>query len=202
MSTPLTYFEQMYATDPDPWSFESRWYDGRKHTLTTAALPRARYRSGYEPGCSTGALTRLLAPRCDALLAVDGVASAVATARHRLAAQPHVTVGQGRLPYDWPRQTFDLIVLSELGYYFDDTDLDVLLAQTVATLEPGGDLVALHWRHPVAEHARSGDEVHDRIAATPGLELTSQHVEADFLLDVYARTPPAPRSVAAREGLC
>ena len=153
-------------------------------------------------GCSTGALTRLLAPRCEALLAVDGVASVVATARHRLAAQPHVTVGQARLPYDWPRQSLDLIVLSELGYYFDDTDPDVLLAQTVATLEPGGDLVAVHWRHPVAEHARSGGKVHDRIAATPGLELTSQHVEADFLLDVYARTPPAPRSVAAREGLC
>ncbi|GAA3953653.1 class I SAM-dependent DNA methyltransferase [Actinoplanes auranticolor] len=202
MSTPLGYFQQMYADSPDPWSFDSRWYDNRKHGLTVAALPHARYRSAFEPGCSTGALTARLAPRCAALLAVDAVESAVATAAHRLAAQPHVTVAQARMPYEWPRQTFDLIVLSELGYYFDDTDLDALIAQTVAALEPGGDLVAVHWRRPVAEHARPGEEVHARLDATPGLALTAQHVEADFLLEVYARTPPAPRSVAEREGLC
>jgi hypothetical protein len=44
--------------------------------------------------------------------------------------------------------------------------------------------------------------VHERLAATSGLELTAQHVEADFILEVYARTPPAARSVAEREGLC
>ncbi|GIE48907.1 methyltransferase [Amorphoplanes nipponensis] len=202
MSTPLGYFEQMYAADPDPWSFESRWYDNRKHALTVAALPRPRYRAAFEPGCSTGLLTARLAPRCDALLAVDAVESAVATTAQRLAGEPHVTVARARMPYDWPGRKFDLIVLSELGYYFDDTDLDALLAQAVVALEPGGDLVAAHWRRPVAEHARSGDEVHERIAATGGLELTAQHVEADFLLEVYARTPPAARSVAEREGLC
>ena len=202
MSTPLGYFEQMYAADPDPWSFESRWYDHRKHALTVAALPRDRYRSAFEPGCSTGTLTARLAPRCAALLAVDAVGSAVATAAHRLAAEPHVTVAQAGMPYDWPRQTFDLVVLSELGYYFDDADLNALIAQTVAALEPGGDLVAVHWRRPVAEHARSGDEVHAQLAATPGLERTARHVEADFLLEVYGRTPPAARSVAERAGLC
>lgn len=94
------------------------------------------------------------------------------------------------------------MVLSELGYYFDDTDLNALIAQTVAALEPGGDLVAVHWRRPVAEHARSGDEVHAQLAATPGLERTARHEEADFLLEVYGRTPPAARSVAERAGLC
>lgn len=99
MSTPLGYFQQMYAADPDPWSSESRWYDHRKH-----ALPRDRYRSAFEPGCSTGTLTGRLAPRRAALLAVDAVGSAVATAAHRLPAEPHVTVAQARMPYDWPRR--------------------------------------------------------------------------------------------------
>jgi SAM-dependent methyltransferase len=202
MSTPPDYFERMYAADPDPWSFESRWYDNRKHALTVAALPRARYRSAFEPGCSTGMLTARLAPRCDALLAVDAVGSAVASTARRLAAEPHVTVARARMPHDWPEPAFDLIVLSELGYYFDDRDLDTLLARTVTTLEPGGDLVAVHWRRPVAEHARPGDEVHARLAATPGLARTARHEEDDFVLEVYARTPPAARSVARREGLC
>ena len=201
MSTPLTYFERMYSADPDPWSFASRWYDRRKHRLTAAMLPRRRYRSGFEPGCSTGGLTERLAPSCDRLLAVDAVGSAVATADARLAGLPHVTVEQAQMPGDWPAGPFDLVVLSELGYYFDDAELDELLGRAVASLEPGGDLVAVHWRWPVAEHVRGGDEVHAALAARPELERTAEHVEADFRLEVFSRVPPAARSVAQREGL-
>jgi SAM-dependent methyltransferase len=202
VTTPLPYFEQMYAADPDPWSFENRWYDRRKHALTAAILPRRRYRSGFEPGCSTGRLTELLAPSCDRLLAVDAVRSAVDTAAQRLTGRPQVRVERAEMPQDWPDARFDLIVLSELCYYFDDADLDTLLTRAAESLEPGGDLVAVHWRWPVAEHFRLGDEVHAALAARDGLARTAEHVEADFRLEVYSRVPPAARSVAQREGLC
>ncbi|GAA2524169.1 SAM-dependent methyltransferase [Winogradskya humida] len=199
MSTPVSYFEQMYAADPDPWSFESRWYDARKHALTVAALTRRRYRSGFEPGCSTGMLTARLAERCDALLAVDAVPAAARTAAERVAAHAHVTVGTAQLPQQWPEGTFDLVVLSEVGYYFDDTDLRTLIERAAGALEPGGELVAVHWRWPVTEHARSGDDVHAALAAAPGLERVARHEEADFILEVF--TPAPARSVAQREGL-
>lgn len=201
MTTPPSYFEAMYAADPDPWSFETRWYDTRKHALTAAAATRPRYRSAFEPGCSTGRLTALLAPRCDRLLAVDAVPSAVETAAARLASAPHVTVRPGRVPADWPAGTFDLIVLSELAYYFDDADLATLLDRAVDSLEPGGDLVAVHWRWPVADHFRSGDEAHAALAARPGLTRVSRLEEDDFLLEVFTRVPPPARSVAQRENL-
>jgi SAM-dependent methyltransferase len=201
MTTPLAYFEHMYAGNADPWSFETRWYDQRKHTLTVAALPRERYRSAFEPGCSTGALTARLAGRCDRLLAVDAVPAAVTTAAERVASHPGVTVRPAWMPRDWPDETFDLIVLSELGYYFDDADLDLLLARAAGSLEPGGDLVAVHWRWLVAEHARSGDDVHARLAVQPALTRLAAHDEADFRLEVYTRVPPDARSVAQREGL-
>jgi SAM-dependent methyltransferase len=202
VSTPLPYFERMYADNPDPWDFTHRWYDQRKHDLTAASLPRARYRSAFEPGCSIGALSERLAGRCDRLLAVDAVKAAVVTATRRLADRPHVTVAQAAMPDDWPDGPFDLIVLSELGYYFDDRDLDRLLTRAVASLEPGGDLVAVHWRWPVAEHVRPGDEVHAAVAARPQLQRVAEHLEADFRLEVYTRVPPRARSVAEREGLC
>jgi SAM-dependent methyltransferase len=201
-STPIAYFEQMYAGNPDPWDFAGRWYDHRKHDLTVASLTREVYRSAFEPGCSTGMLTARLAGRCDRLLAVDAVESAVRTAADRVAAQPHVTVARARMPHDWPAGPFDLVVLSELGYYFDDGELDHLLYRAVTSLEPGGELVAVHWRRPVAEHVRDGDEVHARIAASPYLERVGSHREADFVLEVFTRVPPAARSVAQREGLC
>jgi SAM-dependent methyltransferase len=201
VSTPIPYFERMYAGNPDPWDFENRWYDQRKHALTAAALPRRRYRSAFEPGCSTGRLTALLAERCDSLLAVDAVTAAVATAAQRLAGAPGVTFRHAVMPQDWPDGPFDLVVLSELGYYFEDTELDDLITRAVASLEPGGDLVAVHWRWPVEEHVRDGDAVHAALAAASGLTRTAEHLEADFRLEVFAKVPPAPRSVAQKEGL-
>ncbi len=201
MTTPVTYFTRMYDRDPDPWSFETRWYDARKHALTESVLPRRRYASAFEPGCSTGMLTARLARRCDRLLAVDAVPAAVATAAERMAGAPGVTVRTAQLPRDWPDESFDLVVLSELGYYFDDFDLGVLLDRVTGSLEPGGDLVAVHWRWPVIEHARPGDEVHAALAARTGLIRTVRLEEDDFLLEVFTRTPPAARSVAQREGL-
>ena len=61
MSLQPAYFDDMYAESPDPWGFRTRWYEERKFALTMAALPRRRYRRVFEPGCSVGMLTRLLA---------------------------------------------------------------------------------------------------------------------------------------------
>jgi hypothetical protein len=45
--------------------------------------------------------------------------------------------------------------------------------------------------------------VHRRLAHDfDDLARTVRHEEADFLLDVFTRQPPAARSVAQREGLC
>ncbi|KPC81578.1 SAM-dependent methyltransferase, partial [Streptomyces sp. NRRL F-6602] len=66
----------MYADAPDPWRLADRWYEHRKYTLTLASLPRRRYRRAFEPGCSVGVLTRMLAGRCEEVVAADRVATA------------------------------------------------------------------------------------------------------------------------------
>ncbi|MCZ4098513.1 methyltransferase domain-containing protein [Streptomyces sp. SID13666] len=204
MSTAASYFDDMYRGSDDPWKLASRWYEQRKYDLTLAALPRARYRSGFEPACSVGELTTLLADRCDALLACDRVASAVGTAQRRTAHLPQVTVRQLVLPRQWPAGTFDLVVLSELLYYFDPSDLSQLLDRTVGALEPAGTLVTVHWNHPVREHLWTGVELADVLARVPELALMADHREDDFVLQVFGRLqsdgarPPSP---ATREGL-
>ncbi len=200
MSVDEAYFRAMYERSPDPWSFAERWYDQRKYAMTMAALRSRRYRAGFEPGCSIGLLSESLAARCDTLLCTDLVPAAVAQARTRLAPQRHVTVAQRALP-SWPSGAFDLIVLSEVLYYLADGDLATVLARATGSLLPGGDLVAVHWRHPVAEHHRTGDDVHDMVAETAGLGLVASYRDADFRLDVLTPDPPLPRSVAQMEGL-
>ena len=97
-----------------------------------------------------------------------------------------------------PAGSFDLVVLSEVGYYFDRPTLDRVLADLRARLAPGGTLVVCHWRHPVDAYPLTGDEVHRVLRRTTDLTLLAEHREKDLLLDVYGDDP---RSVAQRTGL-
>ncbi|MYQ42116.1 Methylase of chemotaxis methyl-accepting proteins [Streptomyces sp. LamerLS-316] len=204
MSTPAGYFEEMYRGEDDPWHLRERWYEQRKYALTLASLPRPRFRNAFEPACSVGQLTRMLAPRCERLLAADRVASAVDTTRRRTADLGNVEVERLTVPEEWPEGRFDLVVLSELLYYFDGARLDALLARATGSLEPGGTLVTVHWNHPVPEHLYTGAQLAGRLAREPGLLPRTDHREEDFVLQTFSRVLPggaAPLSPAAFEGL-
>jgi LmbE family N-acetylglucosaminyl deacetylase/SAM-dependent methyltransferase len=192
------YFDDLYDRHDDPWGFESRWYERRKRSVTVAALPDERYGSVLEIGCSLGLLTLDLATRADRLLAADISQAAVDRARERLAAHPNVTIERRDVAVSYPNETFDLVVLSEVGYYLDLAGVTALLDDIVASLAPGGTVVLCHWRHPVVDYPLSGDAVHAAMSMQPGVTRISRHEERDFLLDVYSRDP---RSVAERTGL-
>jgi hypothetical protein len=110
-------------------------------------------------------------------------------------------VQQRALPAQWPAGRFDLVVFSELLYYFGDRDLRAMLDRAAGSLEAGGTLLAVHWRHAVADYPRSGDSAHAVLAAQPGLARLAEHAEADFRAEVYQRTDTAAVSVAQATGL-
>ncbi len=179
-----SYFERLYAADGDPWDFESSWYERRKYAITVAALPEPHYRRGFEPGCSIGVLSALLAPRCEQLLAVDLLAGPVARTAERLRGSTGVTVEQRLVPEEWPDGPFDLVVLSELAYYFDADELERLMDVAVRTATPDATIVAVHWRGDT-DYPLTGDQAHRLIGATPGLRQVVRHLEDDFVLDVW-----------------
>jgi SAM-dependent methyltransferase len=195
------YFRERYAASPDPYGLAERWYEARKYALTAALLPKERYGTAFEPGCSIGVLTAMLAPRCDSLLACDMVPDAVASARARTAGLPGVRVEQCAIPREWPPRSFDLIIFSELLYYFDDADLGQVLGLGIGALRPGGQLLAVHWRHPAPDHPRTGDEVHQDLAAHPGLARLARYRDPDFTAEVYTRADADLRSVAQAGGI-
>lgn len=187
-ATADAYFDQMWATGDDPWAHGGRWYETRKYDLTTGVLPAERYRSAFEPGCGAGFLTERLAGRVDRLVAMERAERGVEATRRRCAGLPHVEVRRGRIPDDWPEATFDLLVLSEVLYYLDDGELAATLAQAATSLAPGGDLVAVHYRLEVAEHARRGDEVHEALRRAFGSPAVT-HLEEPFVLEVFTAPP-------------
>jgi hypothetical protein len=196
MTLEAPYFDSLYEFEPDPWDFRSRPYEVRKRALTLACLPEAHYSTAFEPGCSIGVLTSDLAARSDEVLSMDLSALALASARE--AVPPNVELRQGAVPADWPTESFELVVLSEVGYYLDTPDCRRLGQRAAAS---STDLVAVHWRHPVDEYPLSGDEVHRILAdscSTAGMTHLVEHVEYDFRLDVWSHDA---RSVALRTGV-
>jgi trans-aconitate methyltransferase len=186
--TARQYFERLYQADLDPWGLATRAYERRKFAITVASLPAPRYRSAFEPGCSIGVLTEQLAPRCEQLLAMDHMASAHRQAERRLRGRPGVQVVEGAVPEDWPDGPFDLLVLSELCYYFDADELHRLAERAVETLDPGATIVAVHWCGET-DYPLGGAEAHAVLAGTPGWQPVVHHEDEEFLLDVWRHRP-------------
>jgi SAM-dependent methyltransferase len=195
------HFRERYAASPDPYGLAERWYETRKYALTVALLPRDHYGTAFEPGCSIGVLTERLASRCGSLLACDAIPDAVASARARTTGLPGVRVERRTIPGQWPRRPFDLIILSELLYYFGDADLNEVLRLAVSSLRPDGHLLVVHWRHPAPDHPRTGDETHDVVAGHPALARLAGYRDPDFTAEVYTHSAGDLRSVAEAGGI-
>ena len=193
-----SYFDSLYSKNQDPWRLATRWYEERKRAITVASLPRPRYESGLEVGCSTGELTASLAPRCDSLLAIDISDTAVASASQRTKDLGNVRVDRTDATGDFPTGRFDLVVLSEVAYYWDRATLHGFLGELITHLTKDATVVTCHWRHPVVDYPLLGDEVHDIIRSSLALSRVAFHDEEDFLLEIFATDS---RSVATREGL-
>lgn len=192
------HFDALYRRRDDPWRVETRWYEERKRALTLAMLPHRSYERALEVGCSIGVLTEGLAARVTALDAIDVSAEAVARARARLdaAGVDGVVVEQRDVGALDPAERYDLIVLSEVGYYLDAAALEHALDRLIGALTADGVLVACHWRRDVDGIPSTGDRVHGALARRP-LQRVARYLDDDVVIDVVTHDG---LSVAQREG--
>ena len=183
----LDEFEDRYRSDPDPWGYETSDYERAKYDATLRACGPGPYSRALELGSSIGVLSALLAPRCRTLVTVDAAPTAVATARRRLAGVRSVRTVLGAIPEAIPDGRCDLVVASEILYYLSPGALAATLTRVSELMDPGGRLVAVHWRPPGDERPFTAAEVHDRLRGEPWLAPVSASGTDDYLLDVLAR---------------
>lgn len=186
------FFEAKYRRTADPWCFETSPYETARYDAALHAISHRRYGRAFEPGCSVGAFTRRLARICDEIVATDVSATAVKIAQSRCRLLPNVRIDRAGLPESIPSGPFDLVVLSEIGYYFDVAQLDFVLWSLMDELTPGGVLLAVHWLGTSPDHRLSGDQVHQRIREIAPLKLIlSERYEASavecYRLDCWER---------------
>lgn len=181
------FFEEKYRANRDPWDFSSSSYELNRYDEIMRVLGKRTFHHGFEPGCSIGVLTELLAARCRHLFAMDISPTAVAMARRRCEQYTNVTIVEGALPDDLPRDTFDLIIFSEIGYYFERDVLAGIRDSLTEHLANQGLFVGVHWLGVSPDHLLSGDEVHAVLRSSNLLRLTTSQRHAGFLLESWER---------------
>jgi len=138
--------------NPDPWYFTHDVYEQSRYDTTIAAMEGRRYERAFEPGCSVGELTRRLAKQCRHVDAIDISATAIDRAKRRCREFPNVDLIVGKVPHQTPDGVFDLVVFSEIGYYFEQASLQVLGDMLVRRIQVSGTLLAVHWLGRSKDH--------------------------------------------------
>lgn len=187
-------FDAMYADSSDPWQFDGSFYEHRKRALTLGVLARPRYGHVLEVGCATGRLTEGLAKRSHSLIGLDTSGRALAVAAG------HTPSGaqwlHGAAPEDLPDGPFDLVVLSEVGYFMTPSELLATLRGVRARLADQGEIVLVHWQHPTEDIPLDGPLVHEQAGHVLDLPVRASYVDADVRIDAWGH----PMSVAETEG--
>jgi SAM-dependent methyltransferase len=179
------HFDRLYQANPDPWDYRTSAYEAAKYRHTLAALCDRRFASGLEVGCSIGVLTALLAERCDTLVAIDVVERALDAARGRNADRAWVRFACMQAPDAWPNGSFDLIVLSEVLYFFVPADLDRVAGRVLSSLRPGGTVLLVNWLGDGGDPLSGEEAASHFLRATVGhLLVTQQERRPDYRLDV------------------
>jgi cyclopropane fatty-acyl-phospholipid synthase-like methyltransferase len=182
-ATSRTFFEEKYKGNEDPWEFASSPYELARYDAIIQALSFRRYRRAFEPACSIGVLTEQLATLCDRVDAIDISSTAVEQAVQRCRQFTNVSIKQGALPPDIPAGKFDLIVFSEVGYYFTKPQLRSLIDQLMSSLESESIFLAAHWLGSSPDHILDGNEVHEIVSSTKGLIHDHAEHHPGFRLD-------------------
>lgn len=177
----------MYRSAADPWAFETAPYERGRFAHIQSFLANETFEEAFEPGCSEGVLTELLAPSCSRLLAIDPAPTAVARAAARCAHLPNVDVRRGMLPDDIPSREFDLVVFSELGYYFSEKELRDVVDRLVGRTRAGGLWVSCHWTGTSPDHILTGQRVTEIVCAHEVLAARALEQRPGYILATLHR---------------
>lgn len=184
--------EDLHRDRADPWGVESRWFERRKRDLVLAMLPRVLFERALELGCSTGALAEDLATRSIEVVAVDRSATAVAAASRRFEHMDHVSVRCLDVPREWPEERFDLVVVSEVGYFMTPPGLRALVTRVAESLAHTGVVLLCHWRHPIRGWVLDADAVAAAFEDERLPPVAARYRDVDVEVVVLARATDWP----------
>jgi SAM-dependent methyltransferase len=167
-------FFDHFFDDGDPFGFDINPEERLKFQKTLEVCGEGPLGRILELGCAVGSFTEILAPRATDVLAVDVSQAAVDQVVRRLRDHPNVRAKAMSIPAEFPDETFDLVVASDVLYYLSVEELKRCVARIEAALSDGATFVAVHYV-PRMGSVLNGDEAHDILVA----HTTLRHVLAE-----------------------
>ena len=141
-------FARVYSrAERDAWGYDVGAFAKRRFELIIAAIPSVPIEKALEAGCAEGHLTRHLAKRVGHLVACDICEEAVARARRNCEGIRNVELIVADIRSDPPEGPFNLLVYSDVLYYFSKREVRHVIRLSAGLVVPGGHLVfANEWK--------------------------------------------------------
>lgn len=188
MKNPREYFEAKYRSSKDPWNFATDSYEQQRYRNIINSLPPKNYKVAVEPGCSIGILTSQLAKIASRVFAYDISETAVEIAKTNNKHLKNVIIYCSSLADIAISRETDLIVLSEIGYYFDESAWKNIIKKMITTCKPGTTILASHWLGHSPDHVQKTDTVHGVFGTFSNLKLELKMNYIAFRLDRWIIT--------------
>lgn len=177
-------FNQLHLEQPDPWKLAGSVYEEEKRQQLLDALSTG-YQHALEIGCSIGTLTASLATRSDRVTALDASRQAITAARQHHSAHDNIEFICLTVPFQWPQGTYDLVVLSEIGYYLSEPQLLQTLHRIQASAAPSFTLALCHVKGEIQHWPSSAATVHQFCTHFWSQESSVTSIETThYLIDV------------------
>ena len=181
------FFEAKYQAQKDPWKFASSEYELQRYNHIFSSVAHKRYNIVFEAGCSIGILTEKLAKLAEHVEAFDISPTAVNLAKNHCLHLKNVSIACNSLLNARPNKHTDLLILSEIGYYFDAVEWELILKRLLNCCANDATLLACHWLGESSEHILSGDCVHAIIEGIDQLKFEYGERNANFRLDRWVK---------------
>ena len=173
------YMTNFYSNKEDPFNIDTP-YEAAKYAHSLELLKARRFKRALEVGAAEGVFSEMLVPYCENLLAVDVAESAVERAQTRLSKFENAQAITAALPHEMPAGKFDLIVVSDILYYFPKDVLRDLIRCFEDALDPGGIIFSLHYlgdfgqsitgrdAHKLLLQSKAWQPIHDEAVSNVG----------------------------------
>ncbi|QEE85523.1 methyltransferase domain-containing protein [Acetobacter oryzoeni] len=153
-------FEDIFQLNADPWDFENSLYEQQKLEKVLQCLPASPIFFAVELGCAIGVSTLALAKYCKRIVGIDASETALAIAQQRCVQQKHISFIKAFLPQAYPASEVsgcDLVLISEVLYFFSPADIQCLAESVTKSLKPEGNILIVNWTGPT-DTPCTGDE--------------------------------------------
>lgn len=187
------YFELKYLRG-NPYRVEANPLEIEKFNHAFDIMKEKRYDNILEIGCGDGYLLERYSPLSDRVLATDISGSALKMAKERLRGEKHIEFRQFDLIKDDIDEKFDLVICSEILYYFTLDQLKTVVPKILNYLKKNGNLLSIHIRSLNDDtlgfpyKAFGAKTIHNLFEASGGLRTLKREILENYEIVLYQNT--------------